>query len=146
MKKKWLFVSGVLLLTGLCGRGPMVSLMKRAAAGDGGAVVVAGETGSEDRGEEVATKEAGAAADFGVRVKAERGEVDFGALHAFREWEGRYMAAGDEDRAGMVGEGVRLAAARRPAMERLIETNPRLALEVAVRAVVRQDLPEEVRE
>jgi hypothetical protein len=46
----------------------------------------------------------------------------------------------------MVGEGVRLAAARRPAMERLIETNPRLALEVAVRAVVRQDLPEEVRE
>ena len=105
MKKKWLFVSGVLLLTGLCGRGPMVSLMKRAAAQDGGAVVVAGETGSEDRGEEVATKVEGAAGDFGVRVKAERGEVDFGALHAFREWEDRYMAAGDEDRAGTGGGG-----------------------------------------
>ena len=54
MKKKWLFVSGVLLLTGLCSRGPMVSLMKRVAAGDSGAVVVSGEMGSEDRGEEVA--------------------------------------------------------------------------------------------
>jgi hypothetical protein len=94
MKKKWLFVSGVLLLTGLCGRGPMVSLMKRAEAGDGAAVVVAGETGSEDRARGSA-KEGGVAEDFGVRVKAERGEVDFGALHAFREWEGRYMAAGE---------------------------------------------------
>ncbi len=146
MKKKWLFVSGVLLLTGLCSRGPMVSLMRRVAAGDGGKVVVAGETGVEGRAEAVAEKAAGGAADFGVRGKAERGEVDFGALHAFREWEGRYVGAGVEERAGMVGEGVRLAAARRPAMERLIVTNPRLALEVAVRAVVRQDLPEEVKE
>lgn len=44
----------------------------------------------------------------------------------------------------MVDEGVVLAAARRPVMHRLIRENPVVALEVAVRPMVRQGLPKRV--
>ena len=65
-------------------------------------------------------------------------------LHAFEDWLARWQSAEAPERATLRAEGRRLAEARRPAMQRLIMTNPQLALEVAVRPVVRQDLPAEV--
>ena len=65
----------------------------------------------------------------------------FGPLHAFREWERRWLAADAATREAMTAEGVALAKARRPEMQRLIVQQPQLALEIAVRPVVRQDLP-----
>lgn len=67
-------------------------------------------------------------------------------LHAYRDWEAQYMAASKEERAGMVAAGSALAKARRPEFQKLIKTNPQLALEIAVRPVIRQDLPAEVLE
>lgn len=84
------------------------------------------------------------ATDFGSEVLKAKKAPDFKPLHAFREWEQRYMAATPEERAAMKDEGVALAAARRPEMKKLIVQNPKLALEIAVRPVVRQDLPAEV--
>ncbi len=69
---------------------------------------------------------------------------DMKPLHAFRNWEKRYLAADAEGRAGMVEEGLALAKTRRPEFQKLIKTNPQLALDIAVRPVVSQDLPREV--
>jgi hypothetical protein len=88
--------------------------------------------------------EAEQAQDFGSEALAEKKAPDFQPLHDFRAWEQRYMAATAEERAGMVAEGAALAKVRRPEMKKLIARNPKLALEIAVRPVVRQDLPAEV--
>ena len=83
-------------------------------------------------------------AEFGAHALQAAKSPDFRALQAFREWEQRYMAATVEERASMASEGAHLAKVRRPEMKKLIVQNPRLALEIAVRPVVRQDLPAEV--
>jgi len=63
------------------------------------------------------------------------------ALGGFEEWSRRYIAATPEERAALVEEGVRLAAARRPVFKQLIQDDPRRAIEQAVPMVVRQQLP-----
>jgi hypothetical protein len=65
-------------------------------------------------------------------------------LHDFRNWLARWQAASAEERSALSAEGARLAKTRRPAMQQLIKANPALALELAVRPVIRQDLPAEV--
>jgi len=65
-------------------------------------------------------------------------------FHNFRGWISRWQAAPSEERAALAAEGAALAKARRPAMQQLLKKNPALALELAVRPVVRQDLPAEV--
>lgn len=77
--------------------------------------------------------------------KADR-DPDFRPLHEFRGWLSAYLAAEPAERPGMVADGARMAAARRPEMKRLIAQHPQLALELAVRPVVRQQLPESVTE
>ncbi len=66
------------------------------------------------------------------------------AHSAFMDWTRLYLAAQEADRAGLVAEGVALATERRPEFKRLIQTNPRQALQDAVPMVLRQDLPEAV--
>ncbi|MBP7948601.1 MAG: PKD domain-containing protein [Verrucomicrobiales bacterium] len=65
-------------------------------------------------------------------------------LHEFRDWLTRWQAASLEQKPVLAAEGAALAKVRRPAMQRLIVTRPALALEMAVRPVVRQTLPAEV--
>ena len=90
----------------------------------------------------VATEEA--SPDFGAWAKETPLQPDFAKIEAFDGWVGRWKAATPDERVAMAGEGAQLAAARRPEFKALIATNPRLALEKAVRRVVRQDLPEEI--
>ena len=65
-------------------------------------------------------------------------------LEEFTSWTERYMAANPNQREALEQEGVKLATARRPWFQKLIQTDPRTALERAVPRVVRQDLPEKV--
>ena len=67
-----------------------------------------------------------------------------GEMAAFNEWTQAYLEAEPDERAKMVLEGVKLAAARRPVMRTLIKEDPRQALATAVPMVVRQQLPPEV--
>ncbi|HEY1120757.1 MAG TPA: hypothetical protein VGE67_04120, partial [Haloferula sp.] len=82
--------------------------------------------------------------DFGAWAKETAPQPDFAKIEAFDGWVGRWSAAAADGRAAMTAEGAQLAAARRPEFKALIATNPRLALEKAVRRVVRQDLPKEI--
>ena len=66
------------------------------------------------------------------------------ALEGFRWWAESFVEAAPAERAAMTAEGVALAEARRPVLKRLIQTDPRRALEQAVPMVVRQELPREV--
>ncbi len=68
-------------------------------------------------------------------------EPDLAKLAAFNDWMNRYFAASEDERKAMVEEGVALGAARRPEFKKLIKSNAQLALEAAVRPVLRQDLP-----
>lgn len=63
-------------------------------------------------------------------------------LAAFAEWTDHYLANPRAE--GMVAEGARLAAVRRPVMLDLIRTDPRRALAAAVPVMVRKALPREV--
>jgi hypothetical protein len=62
----------------------------------------------------------------------------------FNEWAARYEAAAEDQRRGLVDEGIKIAQVRRVALQRLIETDPRRAIENAVPPVRRQKLPAEV--
>ncbi|HEX2750920.1 MAG TPA: PKD domain-containing protein, partial [Verrucomicrobiales bacterium] len=75
---------------------------------------------------------------------ATRKAPDFQAIHAFSDWLEEFTGAAPEERPSMTARGAALAKARRPEFQRLIRMNPQLALEIAVRPVVRQDLPPEV--
>lgn len=66
------------------------------------------------------------------------------ALVAFDSWASSYVKAGAAERAGMVEEGMQLAAERRPVFKTLIMDNPRDAIQKAVPMVVRQKLPSEI--
>lgn len=66
------------------------------------------------------------------------------ALVAFDSWASSYVKAGVAERAGMVEEGMQLAAERRPVFKTLIMDNPRDAIQKAVPMVVRQKLPSEI--
>lgn len=60
---------------------------------------------------------------------------------AFRDWTVRYESTAPADRAVLIDEGVRLAAARRSALRELIRTDPEAALAAAVPMAVRSRLP-----
>lgn len=77
-------------------------------------------------------------------VKQTRNAPDMQPIHAFNDWLQAYTAASPEVRKSMAADGAALAKTRRPEFQRLIKTNPQLALEIAVRPVIRQDLPEAV--
>jgi hypothetical protein len=62
----------------------------------------------------------------------------------FDEWTARYAAADAADRDGLISEGVVLAKARRAGMRRVIQRDPRRALEWALPERLRQLLPREV--
>ncbi len=62
-------------------------------------------------------------------------------LTRFDQWLERYVAAGSQERVALETEGLRLAGERRPAFKKLIEEDPRRALEAAVPNVLRQQLP-----
>ncbi|MCE9612044.1 MAG: PKD domain-containing protein [Chthoniobacter sp.] len=62
----------------------------------------------------------------------------------FNDWSARYLAAGREERVGLLAEGRSLATARRSVLARMIPADPRRALENAVPMVVRRQLPAEV--
>ncbi|MDH4475540.1 MAG: Calx-beta domain-containing protein [Verrucomicrobiaceae bacterium] len=70
------------------------------------------------------------------------GEGD--ALSGFSAWTGKYLAAGEAERAGLVGEGMKWAEARRPLFKEIIRENPREAIQSAVPMVVRQRLPSQI--
>lgn len=68
-----------------------------------------------------------------------------GELASFANWANRYLAAKPEARGEMRTEGVSLAEARRKIMAGLIEKDPREALANTLPVIVRQQLPQEVR-
>jgi len=69
---------------------------------------------------------------------------DASEFERFNDWAARYEAATEEQRRGLVDEGLKIAQVRRVALQQLIETNPRRAIENAVPPVLRQKLPPEV--
>jgi len=71
-------------------------------------------------------------------------EVTEDAVADFSAWSARYLAAAAEQRPRLETEGRKLAATRRGVFQKLIQTDPQRALELAVPRVVRQDLPAEV--
>jgi hypothetical protein len=71
-------------------------------------------------------------------------QPDFGKLDAFDNWMGRWKAASPEEREGLIEEGGKLVAERRPEYRALISFDPRQAVERAITRVARQDLPEKI--
>jgi hypothetical protein len=70
------------------------------------------------------------------------GREDQPEMLAFSNWADRYVRTeASEQRAAMEADGVRLAGARRVAMEALIRKNPRDAIAAAVPFSIRQQLP-----
>ena len=67
-------------------------------------------------------------------------------ITAFDAWLDDFMAGSPAERAAMEEEGINRARARRPEFKKLIVADPRKALAMAVRRVVRQDLPASVLE
>lgn len=65
---------------------------------------------------------------------------------ALRNWAVAYGEAAEPARSGMVAEGVRLAQAHRQVLAGLIPLDPRQALADALPVVLRQHLPEQVRQ
>ena len=110
----------------------------------------AGEALAADAGSPEADVPAAAVAkedvpsDFGAWARETSPQPDFAKIEAFDGWVDRWKTATPQARVAMAAEGEQLAVARRPEFKALIATNPRLALEKAVRRVVRQDLPEEI--
>ncbi|MCO5053496.1 MAG: immunoglobulin domain-containing protein [Verrucomicrobiae bacterium] len=66
------------------------------------------------------------------------------AFAEFKAWTQRYFVAAPEQRPGLLPEGVQLAATRRIALKALIKQAPERALQLAVPAGVRAQLPTEV--
>ena len=71
-------------------------------------------------------------------------EPDFTKVVAFNDWAQTWLAADAAGREDLRAEGLRLAAERRPEFKALIIADPQRALDRAVSAVVRQDLPLEI--
>jgi len=67
-----------------------------------------------------------------------------GDFSRFRDWTRSYLAADPSAQGFLAAEGIALAKARREDMTGLIKSDPRRALELAVPASVRRDLPAEV--
>jgi regulation of enolase protein 1 (concanavalin A-like superfamily)/plastocyanin len=65
-------------------------------------------------------------------------------LAGFDAWSQKYLQATADERAAIIEEGARLAKARRPIFKQLIQSDPRRALQEAVRPLVRQTLPAEI--
>jgi len=78
---------------------------------------------------------------LGSDLDAEAAAVTDDAIADFTSWSARYLAATPEQRHHLEAEGTRLAEARRSVFQKLIQSDPQLALEMAVPRVVRQDLP-----
>jgi hypothetical protein len=91
-----------------------------------------------------ATGETPAPAPSASAVTLTRKTPDLQPIHAFSDWLNEYAAANAQERKALAAKGASIAKVRRPEFQRLIKTNPQLALEMAVRPVVRQDLPPEV--
>jgi hypothetical protein len=72
--------------------------------------------------------------------------IDEAQITNFNSWAESYLAATPEQRAEMEEEGVAMAAARRPEFRKMIQSDPRRAVEMAVPRVVRQDLPKSITE
>lgn len=66
------------------------------------------------------------------------------ARPAFAAWAKAYLQAAAAERQTMLSEGLALAAARRPEFKRLIQLEPRRALEEAIPMTTRQQLPPEI--
>lgn len=66
------------------------------------------------------------------------------AVKDFRNWAEVYFAAEPAARASLVKKGQELAGLHRAAIKPVISSDPKLALELAVPMVVRQDLPDEI--
>ena len=62
----------------------------------------------------------------------------------FSNWTARYLAAAPGEKLRLLNEGVGLAKDRRVVLSRLIRTDPRAALAVAIPMTVRQNLPAEI--
>ncbi len=62
----------------------------------------------------------------------------------FREWTARFAKAQSGEKAALLSEGLALAEERRNQMADLIDQNPRRALELAVPALVRRQLPADI--
>lgn len=82
--------------------------------------------------------------DFGAWASAPVIAPDFAKIDAFQNWLQRWQKADAAGREALVEEGVKLAAERRLEFKRLIISDPKLALELAVARVIRQDLPAEI--
>ena len=74
-----------------------------------------------------------------VLLVAPKAVAGAAALNAFTAWTQQYLAAAPESRAALEAEGVKMASARRPVFQQLIESDPQQALDLAVPRVVRQD-------
>lgn len=81
---------------------------------------------------------------FGKWASAPVVAPDFGKIDAFQGWLTRWKNASAAEREELVAEGVKLAQERREEFKRLIATDPKLALELSVARVIRQDLPAEI--
>ncbi len=66
------------------------------------------------------------------------------SLAAFSAWTDRWSASPEADRAGLIEEGVALAAVRRAELKTMIKNDPRAAIAAAVPMAVRAQLPDEI--
>jgi len=73
-----------------------------------------------------------------------RGPIAEGDFSRFRDWTRSYLAADPSAKGSLAADGIALAKARRDDMTGLIKSDPRRALELAVPASIRRDLPAEV--
>ena len=73
-----------------------------------------------------------------------QGPIAEGDFSRFRDWTRSYLAADSSAKGSLAADGIALAKARRDDMTGLIKSDPRRALELAVPAGVRRDLPAEV--
>lgn len=97
---------------------------------------------AERAGEASVEPEKAAPADFGAWASAPVVAPDFQKIDAFQDWIQRWKKADPAMREALIEEGVKLAQDRRLEFKRLIATDPKLALELSVARVIRQDLPE----
>ncbi len=130
---KWLFLITALILVGWWSFAPESRLGETRQPLPHGAPRVAGVT--EDPISHVALPIA-SVTEPGVSEVAAGEE-----MKQFTSWTQRYLAAVPAERVALEKEGIELAGARRPVFQKLIQTDPRAALEQAVPRVVRQDLP-----
>ncbi len=77
-------------------------------------------------------------------VKPMRPVAPSESVVAFKDWAKRYTLGSPEVKSRLEAEGVKLAEARRPVFKKLIEEDPRRALQEAVPYLERQQLPESI--